>query len=313
MKYSVLGFNQELVMQTDLDLTDLLLLQYVMGAAGSPNMYHKITDNHEVLVWLSHAKLTEDLPILRISESTLKHKIHALKEKGYLCSEQVANEHSRGTRTYYGITELTTSLIYDTETSRCQNQHLKTRAGAKNGTSDNLLILDNKLDSTIPKGIVSETEPTTKESSSSDELTEYEQHMYSDDRKKSRKVAGEKPKKQNLYEKCMQMIDESAFDDKVKDLLRQYLSVRLAIKDKPIYGANQWKGLLHKLEMLRGDKEQIVLRSLEQGYASFYEINQGYRQSGNPNPSVFGETAEHKASKVTKEDIANGYLSGEKF
>lgn len=114
MKYSILGFNQEKLLETDLDLTDLVILQYIQQACGSTGMCHKLDSNGNPQVWVYHQKLIEDLPILRIAEGTLKNRLSALNQKGYIRSTVVANDSGRGSKTYYGLTETTTSFIYDT-------------------------------------------------------------------------------------------------------------------------------------------------------------------------------------------------------
>lgn len=134
MKYSILGFNQEKILSTDLDLTDLVILQYIQQACGSTGMYHKLDSNGNPQVWVYHQKLIEDLPILRISEGTLRNRLSALNRNGYIRSTVVANENGRGSRTYYGITETTMSLIYDVVERPCHEIM----------TSDNKLKEDSK-------------------------------------------------------------------------------------------------------------------------------------------------------------------------
>lgn len=156
MKYSVLGFNQEKVMQTDLDMTDLMILNYILTACGSPTMKHKITESGEPLVWISHAKLSEDLPILRLTEGSLRNRLTKLKQNGYLQSSTFANENCKGTRSYYGLTMLTMSLIYDMENTMSLENDMQTPiTSSKNDmqdlpchskiTSNNTLDDNNKL------------------------------------------------------------------------------------------------------------------------------------------------------------------------
>ena len=281
MRYSILGFNQEKVMQTQLDMTDLMLLNYILTACGSPVMKHMLTKDGKPLVWINHKKLSEDLPILRLSEGSLRNRIAKLKQDGYLYSETVAGESKRGTKTYYGLTELTMSLIYDMEiTTMSSKNDMNERPRHSKMTSNNVLDLDNKLENnTISKDIVSETEP--------------------------------KEKKPNLYQKCLALIEEFTEDDELRSLLDTYLKMRLAMKDKPIYGVNQWKGLLNKLNVLGGDIKEIIQYSTERGYASFY-APQKYQQSTRPiNKAVFGENDDNKSVKVTQEEIANGYFTGQ--
>lgn len=93
--------------------------------------------------------------------------------------------------------------------------------------------------------------------------------------KTNTKVLVDKPKKQNKFSKCEDEINEFTDDVELRDLLIQYLKMRLEIRDKPMY-INQWKGLLNKLNKLSvniGEQKDIVQQSLDRGYASFYKIN----------------------------------------
>ena len=89
MKYTILGFNQKLAIENELNINDLLLLQYIIQANGQPNMKH-IVENEISYVWLSHTKIHEDLPILGYSEGTLKNKLTQLKSKGLIQSVSIA-------------------------------------------------------------------------------------------------------------------------------------------------------------------------------------------------------------------------------
>lgn len=131
--------------------------------------------------------------------------------------------------------------------------------------------IDNNIDkNTISKDIVSDTQKS-----------EYESHMYSDSKSKT-----EKPKRLSLYDKCYNAIMEYTDDIELQNALVTYLGVRLAIKDKPIYGIGQWKGLLNKLDMLNGDKLKIVMTATEGGWASFFEL---HNNSYNGKKDVFSE------------------------
>lgn len=93
---------------------------------------------------------------------------------------------------------------------------------------------------------------------------------------------GVKQSKQSLYSKCVADIDSRNYDQKLKNVLVEYLNVRLQIKDKPLY-ANSWKGLLNKLEREFDEKDrlQVVYQSIERGYASFFPVNKGFNKSNN--------------------------------
>lgn len=87
----------------------------------------------------------------------------------------------------------------------------------------------------------------------------------------------QKPQKENLFTKCVNMIDDFTVDTQVRIDLTQYLNVLLEMrKDGYILYANVWKGLLRKLaELSKNPKEQheIIWQSIERGYKSFFPVN----------------------------------------
>ena len=74
----------------------------------------------------------------------------------------------------------------------------------------------------------------------------------------------QKPKKDNLYTKCVQLIDSYDFScwGHIREQLIDYLNFRLSVKDKPLY-TNMWKGMLNKLANLCVD--DISKYELESG------------------------------------------------
>lgn len=144
MRYTIMGFNQREVVNSDLTLDELLLLDYIIVANGTPSMYH-VVDDEKSYVWLSHSKLNEDLPILRISDGTLKNKLSKLKSRGYICSITLNNKSGKGSRTYYSVTDLTTSLRNDVvTTTTSQKNDVVERPRHEKMTSDNILNNTNK-------------------------------------------------------------------------------------------------------------------------------------------------------------------------
>lgn len=88
----------------------------------------------------------------------------------------------------------------------------------------------------------------------------------------------QKSNKQNLYTKCVSLIDSYDFSSwgNIRKLLVDYLQFRLSVKDKPLY-FNMWKGLLNKLSEMCDDNilayESVIKQSIERGYLSFYPVN----------------------------------------
>jgi len=227
-------------------------------------------------------------------------------------AKTVASENLRGTRTYYGLTELTTSFIYDVEDmTTSQNNDVEDRARHFKMTSDNLLNNNKELNNTIPNGIVGENPTDTS-------LSEYEQHMYEEDVRKTRKIiqkdSTEKKTRKSLWDKCSEAIEEYTQDEALKKVLYAYLSDRLAMRDKPIY-ANQWKGLLNRLTELsaKDDPIKIVKQSIERAYGGFFPVREYGSYNRKPDPSVFGEHERMSSRKVTKEEREEIMRNGKVF
>lgn len=95
------------------------------------------------------------------------------------------------------------------------------------------------------------------------------------------------PKKPNLYDRCIQLIDSYDFSSwgNIRKLLIDYLNFRLSVKDKPLY-INMWKGMLNKLANLCGDDipkyEEVIKYCIERGYLSFYEPTNYSSQKNKP-------------------------------
>lgn len=113
-------------------------------------------------------------------------------------------------------------------------------------------------------------------------------------------------KKKSRYEQCMDVIDEmieARYTD-LKSILADYLKMRLAIKDKPMY-VSGWKALIRKLKELSqnaNEQYQIVQQSLEHSWATFYPLKSNYNKRGAQDPSVFSEFGKVK-SDIRKDEV----------
>lgn len=263
MRFTVLGFNQQMAVEMGLTVNDLLLLQYIMQANGTPDMKHIVDDFETSYVWLSHAKISEDLPILNYTEGSLKNKLSELKQKGLITSIKVPQT-TGGSKVYYSVTKLTTSFIGDV------GRHTEV-------TSNN-----NILNNTIYKNILSKDNILAE--------TESENNP--------RNV-----KKKNLYQKCLDMIHDFTNDARLVDLLVQYLNLLLEKSQhegKPLY-ANQFKGMLEKLDTICTDGHygDVVQQSIVKGYVGFFPVNSYNKQTYVPDTNkapqyVAGEKLKNK-------------------
>ena len=280
MKYSILGFNQEKIVnytKDDLkcDLTDLLLLNYIIYAQSNPRMKHILDDDEQSCVWLCHEHLLEDLPILNISEGTLKNRLTKLRKMELITSKTFSNYSERGTKTYYRITELLYEMISDTTSLKndvkTEPRHLKMTS---NNKSNNITVSKD----TVNNKVVSK-----------DTTVDF------------LKSAEKKPKK-SLYEKCLALIDNFTDDAILREMLVKILQINLAnAKEagRPFY-TNNFVGRLNKLKELSDDnytQREIVKQSIDNGWSNFYELkNRGY----NSNPE---RSANAKSVDYTQEEL----------
>ena len=129
-----------------------------------------------------------------------------------------------------------------------------------------------------------------------------------------------KPKKENLYTKCIQLIDSYDFScwGNIREQLIDYLNFRLAVKDKPLY-TNMWKGMLNKLANLCVDDiskyERVIQYSLERGYLSFYEpknFSSGTVKNKPWEQGVKSETYTEEEKRQIEKERAEREARGEK-
>lgn len=267
MRNSILGFNQEDAIELGLTTDDLLILDYIIRANGTPNMHHIISDEVSY-VWLSHQKIHEDLPILNITEGTLKNKLLHLKNLGLIQSKQIASSSGRGSKTFYSVTmtcvDMTTSRQNDV-VSRPRHARMTSDNSVK--SLDNTNISSNE-DIYSSEGVCSENVSETKQ---------YTKEDYRDEFLGSAKRRKQPVKKNSLYSNCSKEITNYCISNNclsLVDVLHTYLSFRLSIKDKPVYNVAQWKAMLVKLDEVvkqsGATREEIINQSIEHGWASFY-------------------------------------------
>lgn len=68
MKYTIEGFQQEILIQYNLDSVDAIILRYIIDFFNTGAMNHKIIDN-QIYFWLNFGSVIEALPILNIKET----------------------------------------------------------------------------------------------------------------------------------------------------------------------------------------------------------------------------------------------------
>ena len=293
MKYSILGFNQETVVNYKVpddtgnvltcDLSDLLILNYVIYALANPKMKHYVDKECNSYVWLNHTHLLEDLPILNITAGTLKNRLTKLRKMDLLASITISNESSQGSKTYYRTTSLLNDAIFETTS---QNNDALAGPRHLNVTPDNKQ--NNK------KVVISK------------DINNFE-------------FGKPKEHKQTLYGKCINHINAFSTSPVIRQLLTDFLDSLCEMKK--LRGEKQFAGILNKLKLITlvtKEQEEIIKYSIEHGYGTFYDCRESKRSYGygskpknvavdieQLDPSAMTHATQEQKQKF-KEDIANG-------
>lgn len=289
MRYSVLGFNQEAVMQTNLDITDLMILQYIQQACGSPSMKHITTEDEHALVWISHAKFHEDLPILNMPEGTFKNRLTQLKKEGFIESTTVRRVN--GSYTFYAITDKTENLLYTHENAENNARHSEMTSARHSEVTSYNILNNNKLNKiSLSKDKDISARQTDIDTQSKTETTKPKQ------------------KKESLWDKCISLIQDFTDDEILRGLLTASLKMFLenARESNTPFFSNTFKGKLNALQKLSEDnyeQRKIVQQTLDKGWSNFYEIKQN---TGRQKVKDFARDVEHmnsRTERANKEDM----------
>ena len=191
------------------------------------------------------------------------------------------------------FTPLTTSALNFKE---LEVQNLNINNNKTNNSNTDILSKDNIYST---DGVYSE--PKTDVSSKA-----YTEEDFLGSAKRRRKP--ESKKTSNLYRKCMDEINKytGGVINEVHVALTTYLSVRLSMKDKPIYGVNQWIGILKRLDAIVAEDTtqkhtDIINQSIQRGWATFFPVKSNYKKK-----EVFSEYGQVNCDKADEEDIMYG-------
>lgn len=245
-----------------------------MYANSEPTMKH-IVEDEVAYVWLNHNKIQEDLPILNITEGTLRNKLSEFKSKGLITSKIVSNTSGRGSRAYYTITELTTSLINDTVNATTSFQNDTVEGPHHSKMTSNIVLGGDKELSNFINEITTANEDISSKGYSKEELREeFLGSVKKTPRKRPTRPITGKP---TLFDKCVAEIDKYTDLPELREKLIQFLKIRLEVKDKP-FGIESWRGMLNKLDQAVAECQReyvdVVQQSIDKGWLSFYPINQ---------------------------------------
>lgn len=116
MRYSVMGFRQDMAISLGLDLTDLLILQHFIEFVGTGRMVEHVFDG-ETYYWISYTPFLQQLPIIGITNANnLYRRLLKIVSAGLL-KKVVVN--GSGQKCYYRPTKALSELKYDYKIGPC--------------------------------------------------------------------------------------------------------------------------------------------------------------------------------------------------
>lgn len=274
----VYEFNQEklLSLQTEenkITAADVLILHSVVNSVCSVKM-QTIFEDGKVYVWIDHSHLIEALPILNINTKRLSTLFKKYKTLGLIETKTIANHKLKGSKSFVALSDKLVDCLSDSLKKSHQqriDQYSKMR-------SETQAVLKNeKSDNTLNSNNIELSKDNSNNSKSPKKDTSF-----------LGSVGKSKSTKKITYKDCIDSIVSFTDDEKLREALVDYFNLRLSMmKDKPMRLV-QWKTMLETLKVVHSKSSadvtmiDIVRRSIERGYSTFYPISnysQGFKSS----------------------------------
>lgn len=151
MKYSVLGFNQQKLVDFGLDLKDTMLLRYFVDFKETGKM-RNITLESETYYWLKYEAVVDEFPLLDIkTKDTVYRRLQKLVKSKILKHTTVKDY---GNYSYYSLGEKYEELLQNAESNECNSNEVSE-------------VVDNSVDKPVDNTLVSD-----EKSGGSDEIKE---------------------------------------------------------------------------------------------------------------------------------------------
>ena len=124
MKYTMLGFSQQIAADYGLDLNDLAILRWFVDFKESGNMRSMEIDGN-VYYWVFHEKISEELFIIKLQKSAIYKRLKKMCDCDILKKKTVS---CGGNYSYFALGENYQELIKS-------QKYIKTKSPKKNNTS----------------------------------------------------------------------------------------------------------------------------------------------------------------------------------
>ena len=270
-------------MRTDLNLTGNDLLVYAIIYGFSQDNESEFTGSVQYLAdWCGASK------------QGIRKNLKNLLDKGYIIKTEYEKNGIKFCKYRYAPREVADNSVapqttqLPTPQQSCYN-NIETNNIETNNIEDKDIIPINRNNTTDDQS-----------------TTEFEGHCYSPaDMRESflgsvKSNRKQKTQRKSLYSKCEDEVLLFTNNLALQDVLLDYLKFRLSVKEKPIYGVNQWKGMLNVLAGLAKDdrtKKDIVLQSTAKGWLSFYPLKEYKADVFSEGDGVSCESAEDTAEE----------------
>ena len=277
MKYTIMGFSQELIIKNNVTPREMIILQYIMDAQASIKMYHKSSeDNTPSYVWLTRDKILEDLPILDVSKERLTHIMMELKTKGLIES---INEPSiiGGSKTFYRVSEKTLEMVTRTkDTGKSKTDRLESSETDEPYLSEtDAPDISINTYNTIRRDIGGDNPNGLSDfANRRGELN----NSYLDSQDTKTHNNNTFSKYECIREKCKKEIGAYTTDSKLQESLIKFLDMRIEkwkTSPKATLTLQSFKGYLKKLDTL-DFKLEVVNQSTRNEWNTFYEVKPIY-------------------------------------
>ena len=148
MKYTMLGFSQQIAADYGLDLNDLAILRWFVDFKESGNMRSMKIDG-DVYYWVFYEKISEELFIIKLQKSAIYKRLKKMCDCDILKKKTVS---CGGNYSYFALGENYEELIKS-------QKYIKTKSPKKNNTSpdenttsgnDSLVDLDHDYNVNVP-------------------------------------------------------------------------------------------------------------------------------------------------------------------
>lgn len=123
MRYSIFEFNQEKLLEYNLDVADALILNWFANffIGGMEKRIFQDGNVNKIYGWIKISKIMEDLPVLGIStEKGIRRRLDHFVESGIMERETIQSQN--GKKSFYKTTEVYESLINTKAVKKNQNK-----------------------------------------------------------------------------------------------------------------------------------------------------------------------------------------------